>query len=100
MNLVSEDARAQTGQIMKNILSILHVLNSSFAKALVWTVYIINLQEKEEIEEEIQRGINNSKQRTILNFAVVSALPKGAKVEILLTCLEQQMEDPVFEGNK
>lgn len=78
--LVGEDARAQTVQIMKNIAAVLEAGGSSFEKIVKTTIFLVDMNDYAAVNEVY--GSHFPAQPPARSMVAVSALPKGARVEI------------------
>lgn len=77
---VGSNAREQTEQIMKNIEAVLRAGGSSFAKVVKTTIYLIDMNDFAVVNEVYGRHFAD--QPPARSTVAVSALPKGAQVEI------------------
>lgn len=77
---VGADATEQTEQIMKNIAAVLSAGGSSFEKVIKTTIFLIDMADFAAVNEVYGRhfGEHPPARSTV----AVSALPKGARVEI------------------
>lgn len=86
-NIESEDIAAQTEQVMKNLAAVLDSEGLTFknvAKATIFLTDLKNFQVVNEIYDSHLGGVKPAR-ATI----EVSALPKGAKVEIEMIAIKQ-----------
>ena len=80
MAIVSDDTSEQIEQTLDNVAAILEEAGSSINKVLKFTVFLTNLENFHKVNEIMaNRLMEPYPARTV---AEVSALPKGAKVEI------------------
>ncbi|HIG87756.1 MAG TPA: RidA family protein [Planctomycetes bacterium] len=79
--LVSEDVEAQTEQCLRNLQAVLEAAGSSFAQAVRCTVYLTDLGDFARVNQVYARAFEGltPPSRACVE---VSALPKGALVEI------------------
>jgi 2-iminobutanoate/2-iminopropanoate deaminase len=77
---IGADAREQTEQIMKNIAAVLAAGGSSFGKVLKTTIFLVDMNDFAKVNEVYGRHF--PEQPPARSTVAVSALPKGARVEI------------------
>lgn len=77
---VGDDARAQTEQIMKNIAAVLTAGGSAFEKVVKTTIFLVDMNDFAAVNEIY--GSHFGPQPPARSTVAVSALPKGARVEI------------------
>lgn len=77
---IGEDARQQTEQIMKNIEAVLRAGGSTFDKVLKTTIFLVDMSDFAAVNEVY--GARFPQQPPARSTVAVSALPKGARVEI------------------
>lgn len=83
---VGETAAAQAEQIMKNIDAVLTAAGSGFGKVLKTTIYLVDMNDFAAVNEVYARAF--PEQPPARSTVAVSALPKGALVEIEVTATE------------
>jgi 2-iminobutanoate/2-iminopropanoate deaminase len=78
--LVGDDFAAQANQVFKNLASVLTAAGSNWQSVLKMEVFLTDINDFVELNELCQRwlGYHKPARQTVQ----VSALPKGAKVEI------------------
>ena len=80
MELVDENIDDQIRQVLANLSAILHAAGGSLADVLKFTVYLTNLEHFPRVNEIMAETLSEPfPARAAIE---VSALPKGAKVEI------------------
>lgn len=80
MELVDENIDDQIKQVFSNLSAILHTAGGSLADVLKFTVYLTNLEHFPRVNEIMAEALSEPfPARAAIE---VSALPKGAKVEI------------------
>ena len=79
-NLVSEDIKAQTSRVLENVKAILEDQKLSFANVVKSTVYLTNLADFAGMNEVYAQYFTSD--FPARSTVEVSALPKGASVEI------------------
>jgi 2-iminobutanoate/2-iminopropanoate deaminase len=79
--LVSEDVEAQAEQCLRNLQAVLEAAGSSFAQAVRCTVYLTDMGDFDRVNQVYARAFEGltPPSRACVE---VSALPKGALVEI------------------
>lgn len=77
---IGDDARAQTEQIMKNIQAVLAAGGSALDKVLKTTIFLVDMADFAAVNEVY--GAHFSSTPPARSTVAVSALPKGARVEI------------------
>lgn len=78
--IVSNDIKEQTKQVLENIKNILHTAGSSLEKVIKTTIYLVSLSDYEVVNETYGNYFEGSfPARAAVE---VSKLPKEAKVEI------------------
>jgi 2-iminobutanoate/2-iminopropanoate deaminase len=77
---IGDDARGQTEQIMKNLAAVLEAGGSSFDKVLKTTIFLLDMDDFAAVNEVY--GSRFPGQPPARSTVAVSALPKGARVEI------------------
>ncbi|NBB76779.1 MAG: reactive intermediate/imine deaminase [Bacteroidetes bacterium] len=80
MNLVSDNIEEQTKQIMKNLEAVLLEAGSNFGKVVKCTIYILDMKHFETVNRVY--GSFFGEEPPARETVAVSALPKGAAVEI------------------
>ena len=80
MEIVARDISQQINQLLDNLTAILEASGSSIDKVLKFTVFLTDLDNFEQVNKIMaQRLTEPYPARAVVE---VSALPKGAKVEI------------------
>ncbi len=77
---VGENATEQTEQIMKNIAAVLEAGGSRFEKVIKTTIFLVDMSDFAAVNEVYGRHFGE--QPPARSTVAVSALPKGARVEI------------------
>lgn len=77
---VGESAAEQTEQIMKNIAAVLAAGGSGFEKVIKTTIFLLDMADFAAVNEVYGRHFGQTPPAR--STVAVSALPKGAKVEI------------------
>lgn len=80
MNLVSDNIEEQTKQVMKNLEAVLLEAGSNFGKVVKCTIYILDMKHFETVNRVY--GSFFGEEPPARETVAVSALPKGAAVEI------------------
>lgn len=80
MNLVEGDITAQTEQVMKNLEAVLKAAGLSFAQIVRCGIFLIDMNDFAKVNEVYGRYFPQSPPARAT--VAVSALPKGARVEI------------------
>ena len=80
MTLVSDDVAEQTEQVFKNLAAVAEAAGGSLADAVKLTVYLIDLGDFATVNEVMARHVPEPYPARAA--VEVSALPKGAAVEI------------------
>ncbi len=84
--LVTGDIRVQTERILANFDAVLGAAGSSLNRTIKLTVYLTNLGDFENLNKVLgERFVKDPPARAVVQ---VSALPKGASVEIELIALK------------
>lgn len=83
---IGESAAEQTEQIIKNIEAVLTAAGSGFAKVLKTTIFLVDMADFAAVNEVYGRAFGG--QPPARSTVAVSALPKGARVEIEVTATE------------
>jgi 2-iminobutanoate/2-iminopropanoate deaminase len=78
--LIEGDIRAQTEQVMKNILAILKEAKMGPENVVKATVFLVDLKEFAQMNEVYERYLG--KEPPARSTVEVSALPRGVRVEI------------------
>lgn len=78
--LVSEGIEAQTVQVMKNLRAILQHLDLNFSNVVKSTIFLTDLANFEVVNSVYEKSLSENKPARAT--VQVSALPKGALVEI------------------
>lgn len=79
--LITNDIKAATHQVMKNIQTVLHQANLSWNDVVKSSIFLTDLQDFEKVNEIYQAyfELENAPARECLQ---VAALPKGVSIEI------------------
>lgn len=77
---IGADAREQTEQIMKNIAAVLEAGGSAFDKIVKTTIFLVDMNDFAAVNEVYGRHF--PERPPARSTVAVSALPKGARVEI------------------
>lgn len=80
-SFVDGDAKEQAKQVMENLKAVLEASGSSFAKVVKCTIYLVNISDF-VVVNEVYGSYFSGEVKPSRATVVVSALPKGAKVEI------------------
>lgn len=83
---IGSTAAEQAEQVMKNIKAVLAAAGSGFDKVLKTTIYLVDMGDFASVNEVYARAF--SEQPPARSTVAVSALPKGALVEIEVTARE------------
>jgi len=78
--MVGEDIRTQTAQVLKNLDAVLVAADSDKSNVTMCTVYLVNLGDFSKMNEVYADFFGNHRPARVA--VEVSALPKGALVEI------------------
>ena len=81
MELISEDVRAQTEQVMENMKAVLEAAGCSFDQVLKCSIFILDMEDFPIVNDVYGRYFDAERPPARETIAVRS-LPKGAKVEI------------------
>jgi 2-iminobutanoate/2-iminopropanoate deaminase len=79
--LVEPDITLQTKRVMDNLQAVLAAANSDFDHVLKATIYLVDIQEFAKVNE-VYAGYWKTDYRPARVTIAVSALPRGARVEI------------------
>ncbi len=83
--LVSDDVSIQTQQVMANIAGVLKAAGASFAHIVKTTIYLVDMDDFPAVNEiYAERFATLAPARSTV---AVSALPRGARVEIEVTAV-------------
>ena len=85
--MVEGDAKAQTEQVMKNLLAVLEAAGCSFDDVVRSTIFLTNLGDFQAVNEVY--GKNFTTAPPARATVQVAALPRGAKVEIDMIALSK-----------
>jgi len=80
MELISEDIDDQINQVMDNLTAVLHAAGASLADVVKFTVYLTDLGDFDQVNEIM--ALRLSGPYPARAAVQVSALPRGAQVEI------------------
>lgn len=80
-SFVDGDAKEQSRQVMENLKAVLEACGSSFAKVVKCTIYLVNINDFAGVNE-VYGSYFGGESKPARATVAVSALPKGAKVEI------------------
>lgn len=80
-SFVDGDAKEQAKQVMENLKVVLEACGSSFAKVVKCTIYLVNISDF-AVVNEVYGSYLTGESKPARATVAVSALPKGAKVEI------------------
>lgn len=78
--LVEGDIAAQTEQVMKNLAAVLEAAGSSFSKVVRTTIYLVDMADFTAVNGAYAKWFNDVPPARAT--VQVSALPRGARVEI------------------
>lgn len=78
--MVEGDIKAQTEQVLQNLQAVLEAGGSSLLNAIKTTIYLVDMADFEAVNEVYAAYFKEH--RPARSTVAVSALPKGARVEI------------------
>ncbi len=82
--LVGNEIKSQTEQVMKNIAAILEASGATFDDVVKTTCFLVNISDFAEFNAVYGKYFTNKPARSCV---AVSALPKGALVEVEVTAV-------------
>ena len=85
--LVGDDIRSQTEQVLKNLSNVLSEANSSLQKVIKTTIFLSDMDDFTTVNEIYAEYFKEHKPAR--STVAVKTLPKGVKIEIdLIACID------------